>query len=56
MYIAATQLGITMSSIALGFIGEPALATLVEPVIHEATFIPESWRENATHTIAFIFA
>ena len=55
-YIAATQLGITMSSIALGFIGEPALARLVEPVIHEAAFIPESWRENATHTIAFIFA
>jgi len=29
--LAATQLGITISSLALGWIGEPALATLIEP-------------------------
>jgi putative hemolysin len=32
-FVAASQLGITMASIALGFVGEPVLAHLIEPPI-----------------------
>ena len=32
-YLAACQLGITISSLALGWIGEPALARLIEPLL-----------------------
>jgi magnesium and cobalt exporter, CNNM family len=31
-YLSACQLGITMASIGIGFLGEPALASLIEPI------------------------
>ena len=34
-YLSACQLGITLASIGLGWIGEPAVARLVEPVLGE---------------------
>src|SRR5918996_892291 len=30
-YLSACQLGITMASLAIGFLGEPAIASLLEP-------------------------
>ena len=35
-YLSACQVGITMASLALGFIGEPAIADLIEPLFGDA--------------------
>ncbi|WP_034383947.1 hemolysin family protein [Deinococcus sp. YIM 77859] len=37
LYIAATQLGITMASLAIGFVAEPAIEHLVHPLLGDTT-------------------
>jgi CBS domain containing-hemolysin-like protein len=46
-YLAVTQLGITISSLGLGWIGEPAVAALIEPVL--GSLLPA----NLVHLVAF---
>ncbi len=48
--IAAVQLGITAAGIALGCVGEPILASFVEPTLH---FFPAGWQGVVTHSLAF---
>jgi len=48
-YLAACQLGITMASLGLGWVGEPVVAALLEPVFHAFGF-----PEQAIHAISFI--
>jgi len=48
--IAATQLGITLASIALGWIGEPALAGLAIPAL--AAVLPAAWAQGLGHSLA----
>ena len=47
-YLSACQLGITMASLALGWLGEPAVAALLEPLF--ASFGP--WSKAASHAVA----
>ncbi|ACK51405.1 protein of unknown function DUF21 [Methylocella silvestris BL2] len=47
--LAATQLGITISSLALGWIGEPALAHLIEPLV---SWLPGSLATASSHAAA----
>ncbi|MGB5260710.1 MAG: hemolysin family protein [Gammaproteobacteria bacterium] len=48
-YLAACQLGITMASLGLGWVGEPAVAALLEPLFAWAG-VPE----HVLHTAAFV--
>ena len=52
-YISATQLGITLASLGLGWIGEPALASLIDGIF---TWLPAPASAIATHTVASIVA
>ena len=48
-YLACSQLGITMASLGLGWVGEPAVAALVEPMLRPLGFPTET-----IHFVAFL--
>jgi len=50
-YLAVSQLGITISSLGLGWVGEPAVAVLVEPLL--APVLPGSLLHAVTVGIGF---
>src|SRR5688500_549135 len=52
-YISATQLGITLASLGLGWSGEPALAKLIEGGF---AWLPDAAATIATHTVASVIA
>lgn len=52
-YIAGTQVGITLASLALGWIGEPALAHLIEPFFG---WVPLGASKAVAHSIAITLA
>ncbi|HIS36655.1 TPA: HlyC/CorC family transporter [Candidatus Scatousia excrementigallinarum] len=48
-FIAAVQLGVTISSIGLGWVGEGTLARIIEPLF---SFLPGISQNIATHTVS----
>jgi CBS domain containing-hemolysin-like protein len=52
-YLSATQLGITLASLALGWIGEPAFARLLEPALEGLGSFKPAVAHSISATIAF---
>ncbi|MEO9965486.1 MAG: hemolysin family protein [Reichenbachiella sp.] len=53
MALSACQMGITMASLALGWIGEPSLAHLIKPVLEAGGITSEVALHGVAFTIAF---
>ncbi len=52
-FISATQLGITLASLALGWIGEPTIAHFLEPYF---TFLPKEAATISAHSLSVVIA
>lgn len=51
--LSATQLGITLASLGLGWIGEPVFATLLEPVLSALQIRSEQMRHSIAFAVGF---
>ncbi len=54
-FIAATQLGITLASLGLGWVGEPALAHLIDPLV-QIVPVPPAWTDFTAHGVGAVVA
>src|SRR5437764_634099 len=53
-YLSATQLGVTLASLGLGWVGEPAFAWIVRPAV--GALAPAAAGEAIVHTVALALA
>ncbi len=52
-YLSASQLGITLASIALGMAGEPYVAAVIQPLMFKLGVVNEAWIKGVSITLAF---
>lgn len=52
-YLSATQLGITMTSLGLGWVSEPIFAALLSPLLHALQVESEALRHSISFAIGF---
>ncbi len=52
-YLSATQLGITLASIALGMVGEPYIAHMIQPLLFKLGVVSEQWVHGIALGVAY---
>jgi CBS domain containing-hemolysin-like protein len=52
-YLSATQLGITMASLGLGWIGQPVFTTLLEPLLVPLGIESQVWLHSISFAVGF---
>lgn len=52
-YLSATQLGVTMASLGLGYLGEPVFTVLLKPFLGLIGITSEIWRHSISFAVGF---
>jgi CBS domain containing-hemolysin-like protein len=52
-YLSATQLGITMVSLGLGYLGQPVFTTLLEPLLIPLGVVSSAWLHSISFAVGF---
>jgi CBS domain containing-hemolysin-like protein len=52
-YLSATQLGVTMASLGLGYLGEPVFASLLEPLLEPLGVTSAVWQHSISFAVGF---
>jgi CBS domain containing-hemolysin-like protein len=52
-YLSATQLGVTMASLGLGYLGEPVFTALLKPLLGPLGVTSEIWQHSISFAVGF---
>ena len=52
-YLSATQLGVTMASLGLGYLGEPVFTALLEPLLSPLGVTSAIWQHSISFAVGF---